>query len=401
MTFYRGLYAYENTDINEMEENIVINNYKKWTSVVSILLVIAFVMSLTGCQSGGSETTAAPASKGVAGQAPGIKVVTDLVGNKVKIKNNVEKIAIVPKPWASIAFAVDGSGKRIAGMNPSAMKAYQNSILKTIAPEMSNANTRFVDNNFNINYEEVAKLNPDVVAIWAHQPKAGKKLAELGIPSVAVKYGKLEDVQNGIRLLGEILNQQERASALINYQKDTIGYLKSKGSALADKHKTKVLYLRDEQLQVATGESVNRIMIETAGGVNVANEVTGDNWKKVTMEQIMEWNPEVIILSNFSEVLPEDLYKNKFQGQDWSNVNAVKNKKVYKAPMGIYRWDAPCVETPLMIKWIAKVIHPETFTEYDIRDDLRSFYKQFFNYQLSDAELDQILNSALNPDLKI
>jgi len=161
-----------------------------------------------------------------------------------------------------------------------------------------------------------------------------------------------------------------------------------------------VLYLRDEQLQVGAGESVNRIMIEAAGGVNVANEVRG-SWTKVNMEQVMAWNPEVIILSNFSEVLPGDLYKNKLKGQDWSNIDAVKNKRVYKAPMGIYRWDAPCVETPLMIKWIAKVINPETFASYDMRDDLKAFYKQFFNYKLSDAELDQILNSALNPDLKI
>ena len=375
-------------------------NYKKWTNVVSILLVAAFLLSLTGCQSGGSGTTATPATKAAADQTPGTKIVTDLVGNQVKIKNNVERIATVPIPWATIAFAVDGSGKKIVGMHPSAMKAYKTNILKTIAPEMANANSTFVDNNFNVNYEEVAKLKPDVVAIWDYQPEIGKKLAELGIPSVAIKYGTLEDVQNGIRLLGEILNQQERAAALIKYHQDTNRYLQSKGSELAGKHKTKVLYLRDEELQVGTGESVNRIMIEAAGGVNVANEVRG-SWTKVNMEQVMAWNPEVIILSNFSEVLPGDLYKNKLKGQDWSNIDAVKNKRVYKAPMGIYRWDAPCVETPLMIKWIAKVINPETFASYDMRDDLKAFYKQFFNYKLSDAELDQILNSALNPDLKI
>jgi len=171
-------------------------NYKKWTNVVSILLVAAFLLSLTGCQSGGSGTTATPATKAAADQTPGTKIVTDLVGNQVKIKNNVERIATVPIPWATIAFAVDGSGKKIVGMHPSAMKAYKTNILKTIAPEMANANSTFVDNNFNVNYEEVAKLKPDVVAIWDYQPEIGKKLAELGIPSVAIKYGTLEDVQN-------------------------------------------------------------------------------------------------------------------------------------------------------------------------------------------------------------
>lgn len=368
---------------------------KKSRYHISLLLVIVFMFSLAGCQSSGDG------GKPAAEKKPETRIVTDLVGNQVTIKANVEKIAVVPIPWATIVYAVDGSGKKIVGMHPSAMKAYQKNILKVMAPEIANANSTFVDNNFNVNYEEVAKLKPDLVVIWDYQPEIGKKLAELGIPSVAIKYGTLEDVQNGIKLVGQILDQQERAAALIKYQQETNSYLKSKESTLAGKDKPKTLYLRDEQLQVATGQSVNKIMINTAGGVNVADEVTGDSWKKVTMEQVIAWNPEVIILSNFSEILPEDLYSNKFSGQDWSKIEAVKNKKVYKAPMGIYRWDAPCVETPLMIKWLGKVFHPEVFTDYDMRVDLKNFYQTYFNYKLTDPELDQILSSKLNPVLKI
>lgn len=372
----------------------MLENHKKWLQGAALLLAVLFVLSLAGCQFG--ERSKNPPT----GQVTETKIVTDLMGNKVKIKANVEKIAVVPIPWATIVYAVDGTGKRIAGMHPSAMKAYQGSILKAMAPEMANANSTFVDNNFNVNYEEVAKLKPDVVVIWDYQPEIGKKLAELGIPSVAIKYGTLEDVQKGIKLVGEMINRPEQANALIQYHQDTNSYLKAKESLLAGKNKPKVLYLRDEQLQVAAGDSVNRIMIETAGGVNVSNEGSGQ-WMKVTMEQVMAWNPDVIVLSNFSNMLPEDLYANKFSGQDWSKVEAVKNKRVYKAPMGIYRWDAPCVETPLMIRWLGKVLQPEVFTDYDMRTELKSFYQKFFNYKLSDAELDQILNSKRNPDLKI
>ena len=99
--------------------------------------------------------------------------------------------------------------------------------------------------------------------------------------------------------------------------------------------------------------------------------------------------------------MPEDIYNNKFEGQDWSKISAVKNKKVFKAPIGIYRWDAPSAETPLMIKWIAKVANPELFNDYNIRKDIKDFYLEFFNYELSDEQLNFILNSKINKGLNL
>lgn len=335
------------------------------------------------------------------------KYVTDLLGNKVKIKAGVERIAVVPIPWAAIVYAVDGTGKRIAGMHPLAMQSYHNDMLKRMAPELAKANSHFVDESFHINYEDALKLKPDVIflstgcALWDYNVKnVQKELAGLGIPSVVVKYGTLDDLQDGIRLVGEILNQQERADALIQYHKDTNCYLQSKKYTMNRNNQPKVLYLRGEQLQVAVGDSVNQIMIENAGGVNVASEVIRQ-WVKIPMEQIRLWNPDVIIISNFSGMLPDDLYANSFPGQDWSRISAVRNKKVYKAPAGFYRWDAPCVETPLMMKWLGKVLQPELFSDCDLRMDLKSFYSEFFQYVLSDIELDKILKSNHNTGLKI
>ena len=58
--------------------------------------------------------------------------------------------------------------------------------------------------------------------------KVAKKLKELGIPAVSIKYGTLDDIQNGIRLLGKILDKPEQAEALISYHKDSEAYFKQK-----------------------------------------------------------------------------------------------------------------------------------------------------------------------------
>ena len=93
------------------------------------------------------------------------KTVTDLTGKKITIKDNPSSIAIVPIPWASLTYVVDGDSSKIVGMHPSAKKAYEISMLKELAPNMKNVNSVFVDNNFNINYEELALLKPDFVVV--------------------------------------------------------------------------------------------------------------------------------------------------------------------------------------------------------------------------------------------
>ena len=350
-----------------MRSNIILH------AVCAFLLVVA--VSLTGC--GKSDTV----GKGDAG-----RVVTDTTGREVHLPSEIKSLAIVPIPWASVVYAVDGTGQRIAGMHPSAKASYEKSMLKTLAPELAGASTDFVGQDFSIHMEELGKLNPSAIVVWNYQEEEIKQLEALKVPTIALKYGTMEDLQNGIRVIGKVLGKEDRAEEIIGFQKDTMAYFDGKKAALADKPKPKVLYLYDENLKVAGGKAVNTMMIETAGGANAAKEVDG-TWVNVTMEQVAAWNPDVVILSNFSPIQPSDLTENKLEGQNWSNIAAVREGRVWKAPVGLYRWDAPCVETPLMIKWLGQKLHPDVFNDYVLADDMRSFYEKFFGYQLTDEDL--------------
>ena len=64
--------------------------------------------------------------------------------------------------------------------------------------------------------------------------------------------------------------------------------------------------------------------------------------------------------------------------------------------MGIYRWDAPNVETPLMMKWKGKLIQPDTINDYILLDDVKQFYNTLYNYNLTDIEINTILNISIN-----
>lgn len=104
------------------------------------------------------------------------------------------------------------------------------------------------------------------------------------------------------------------------------------------------------------------------------------------MEQILAWDPDVIFLSNFDSFTPAS-FTDGSQGEFWKQISAVKNEKIYKTPVGMYRWDTFCVETPLMVKWLGQVGNPDIFTEYNMEDDIRDFYATYMNYTLTEEDL--------------
>ena len=147
---------------------------------LAVLMLLCAV--LAGC---GSQEAAAPKAE---------RVVTDTAGREVHLPGEVKSIAVVPIPWASVAFAVDGSADRIAGMHPSAKKSYEKSMLKVLAPGMANATTDFVGQDFSIHMEELGKLNPSAIIVWNYQEDEIAQLEKLKVPTIALKYGTLEDV---------------------------------------------------------------------------------------------------------------------------------------------------------------------------------------------------------------
>ena len=132
------------------------------------LLLLCSVFA--GC---GSQQTSVPKEE---------RVVTDTTGREVHLPGEVKSIAVVPIPWASVAFAVDGSADRIAGMHPSAKASYEKSMLKMLAPGMANAATDFVGQDFAINMEELGKLNPSAIIVWNYQEDEIAQLEKLKIP---------------------------------------------------------------------------------------------------------------------------------------------------------------------------------------------------------------------------
>lgn len=318
-------------------------------------------------------------------------IIEDQLGKTIELDGVPERVCTTIMPFPYIYYAVVGNNDNLVGCNPSSMIAYENSALKYMYPELTNAETGFVDTSFVVNVEELLKLEPDVVFQWNYMDDEIAKMEEAGIKVVALQYGTLDDLETWIRIIGKMFQREDRAEELIAYFHTNIEEVTEKLAALSAEDYSNILILSDN-LKV-TGKGFANYWVENSGAVNPAKDLSGEALN-INMEQVYEWNPSIIYIGNFTDLQPSDLVENKLDGQDWSVVDAVKNKQVYKIPIGGYRWDPPGVETPLMVKWLAKIQHPELFEDMDMEEEVTRFYKDVYHFELTAEMLNEILGDT-------
>lgn len=350
-----------------------------------------------------TEETAAENTTEAAGeQKADTKIITDGYGEEVEVPSEIKSIVGTMWPLPSVIFTVTGNSDAIKTMAEGSMEAYNISMFKVLSPGLENLPTNCLNSSTDITFEELAKVEPDVVLCnQAVEEELGEQIRAIGATPVRIKFGEFEDVQELIRIIGELFDCQDRATELIDFQKGILSYLdEKKADQPAEEEKPSVLYITrrqdNDQYEVVCPKHLGAKLVDIAGGRMVTEDLTdAGTTTVVNMEQIMAWNPDIIFLSNFDDFTPENFFEGNFESE-WKAVNAVKNNRVYKTPIGLYRWDTQCVEAPLMGEWLAKVINPEVYTEYDFQEELRNFYSKYMNYELTDEDMAMILHTDEN-----
>ena len=359
--------------------------------VVLLVLCMACFTLLTGC--GSEKNNAAKDDNGKI-------TIEDVKGNVVEVPKDIKKIAVVPLPWASVVTALDGNSERIVAIHPGAMSAYKSHFLATKDSHFGTLNTELIGQDFSVNVEGMLQQGVEAAIIWQHQEDDAAKLKQVGIVPIMINNTTVEELQKSFLIVGKLLGKEDRAKKINDYYQKTYDQIKSKSNDVAKADKPKILFLRTQKLRLQGNDNFMREAIEIAGGDNPTEKTdlkSNQNQNQtITMEEVLKIDPDIILLSNFDKFVPDDLYENRIPGQDWSTVKAVREHRVYKVPLGIYRWDAPGVETPLMMRWLAHLLQPGIFKDINIRQDTRDFMKDFMNYDLSDEDLAVIFADEAN-----
>ncbi len=342
--------------------------------------------------------TATPSATPTPGSSTETRVITDHAGHEVEIPTQINRIVITSiTPLPSVYSLFDGSSDRLIGMSPASMASTKNSLLADKIPGITEVRTDFMSGD-NVNIEELLAMKPDVVFYRAENQEEYQKLSEVGIPAVGFSTAKwasnsIETFEGWVTLLGDVLQQQDKAAGISEYGREVYDMIQTRlAEAGPDLKKPRVMWLfrYSNGVVTTTGQKhFGEYWANSTGAVNVAHDTESGTFE-LSMEQIYNYDPDIIYISNFAPYLPEDLYNNAIEGNDWSVVRAVQEKHVYKCPLGMYRWYPPSSDTPLMLLWLAKNHHPELFADIDMTEELKSYYKRFYQVELTDENIEKI-----------
>lgn len=311
--------------------------------------------------------------------------ITDMDGNKVTIPAKVERVGTSWPGFCNVIFTVSDGNKLTAG--PQQLKKYPWAV--KLFPQINNIDYPFSGKT---NIEELIKSKPDVV--FLRKGDEIDKIKEANIPVVMIDYknNTIEDVINAVVLTGKVLGDSEykKATEYKNYFNGKIKQISTVTSKLTESDKPKTIYLSvSGETSVWGRNNPQDEAISIAGGVNQAAKDI-DGYKTVSIEQILKWDPDVIVVEGDSK------QSKMMNDPSWKQLKAVKNNKVFTSPNGVFAWARLGSESALQLSWLAKTLHPDKFQNIDIAKETKYFYSEFFKHKLTDDELSKIL-SAQDP----
>jgi iron complex transport system substrate-binding protein len=316
--------------------------------------------------------------------------ITDSAGRNVEIPQRISRV-LAAGPPASILLYTLAPDKMIGWVRtPSpAEKAFLKESVREL-PEYG----RLTGRGGTANLENVLKFKPDLIIDIGSVGPTYVSLANNVQEQTKIPYVLLDGAFNKTpemyRLLGDLLDVKPRAEALASYADETLNGLYRRIATIPEAERPRVYYGRGVNgLETGLAGSINLEVLERVGAVNVAAAAGTGGLSKVSVEQILSWNPDVIV------ALDPTFYGSAATDPLWASVKAVQNKRIYLAPNLPYGWfDAPPGVNRLMgVRWLTSILYPKQFPD-SLQDTTRQFYKLFYQVDLTDEQIAQLLTTA-------
>jgi iron complex transport system substrate-binding protein len=315
------------------------------------------------------------------------RVFTDSAGRQVTVPARIERVYAAGPPASVLVFAlapdtlIGWTSPFRAAERPFVPERYAD--LPTLGRLTGRGNTA--------NVEVVMAAKPDVIIDYGsinptYVSLADRVQAQTGIPYILID-GSFTAMDRAIDLMGDLLGVPAKALELRDFADVT---LRMVDVASSGEKPPRVYYARGPNgLQTGLAGSINVEIIERAGGINVAASLGKGGLAQVSMEQVLAWDPEVII------TIDPNFYDSVWRDPLWQGVAAVRTRRVYLSPAVPFGWVdfPPSVNRLIGLHWLSWVLYPEARPN-DPAAIVRDFFRTFYHQTPADSQIADLLRGS-------
>lgn len=319
------------------------------------------------------------------------KTITDAYNRTVEVPDKIERIActgsgalriITYLQAQSMLAGIEDSDKRYANdarRDYAFVNAQAFQSLTSIGKGGGTAYTAYP--------EALIAAKPDVI-FTGYSKEATEQLArETGLPVISIRYiseGFVDESFNrALTIAGNVLNRSDRAQEVIDFIDNVKSDLSSRTKNIPSNKKTST-YTGAVTFSGAHGFAGTYSHFgpfDAVGAKNVADTEARTGYYEADLEQILQWNPQVIFLDpgNLS-LVKRDMENRK---DVFAALMAFETGKVYTMP-SFNNYSTNITYCLMNGYWAGKVLFPEAFHDIDMKTVSASIMTQFLGRDFYD-----------------
>ena len=371
------------------------------------LLALTMLLGLAACGAAPAESAKQEQQSAA---APEVNTVVDLMGREIKVPEQVNKIAAIAGPTYEMVFML-GSAEQIAMVKSGHTDSYP--LANLTNPRLESMIGLAANPSSSVNIEDYLKHDIDLVVYYDNEIEL-KKFDAVDMAAVVVSKntgliasleeakamtidGFIEKLTQPLDILSTALNTEEARAeyeAWADYcdEKLRMVYERTKDIPMEER---KTVYWGNtwgEEIRSTYALKNRYYEVFLAGGQLIGPE-ENSNFPEVTAEQLYSWDPDIILVDNHGLVM-ESMYR---ENGKWYTLSAVQNKQLHRIPAGVFFLDKGSTTT-LLVLWMATILQPELFADIDMVEEVKYYYSEFYEYELTDEQAQNVINGWVIDD---
>lgn len=341
---------------------------KKIVAILICMVMFVTMAVFTGCTSQEKN------------DASDTRTVVDMSGTEVEIPAKIDRYCVLYSSAISICAMLDKNMEHLC-MCPTIYGGWTSRLCPGVEEHAVAVNKKTVT------AEQVIEVDSQVVFYSSStNQELIVSLQQTGIPCINVGMKTSDDLLKVVDIISATFGTDYASKQAASYKEKFEyyqNYVKECVHDISQDEKKSVLVVGSTGDITGFGEnSYEAYWTDVAGLDYILPSNDGADKVNLTMEQVYEFDPDIIVAEIFDSTAVEN-------DAGWTSLRAYEEGNLLPAPCALDNWSKPGAESMMVYLWALCTFYPEYSGDLDLTTEVINFYKDFYGYDMSEeyAEL--------------